>query len=88
MRIARCGCLQRVLSLGAPGIGPTTYLDKVNDGLAAQRTMSEDCLWPLCKSCHNGQVQTCEEVGLRVDHSSQEQAFPKRYASVDEILHI
>ena len=43
MRIARCGCLRRVLSLGAPGIGPTTYLDKVNDGLAAQRTMSEDC---------------------------------------------
>ena len=35
-----------------------------------------------------GQVQRSGGVGFRVGHSSQEQAFPKRHASVEEAFHI
>jgi hypothetical protein len=36
-----------VLTLVAQDVGLITHLDDVIEGLAAQPTVAEDCLWPL-----------------------------------------
>ena len=60
-----------MLLLDAQGIGWITCVDKVIKGLEAQPTVAEDCLWPLCKSCHNGQKQALAGGSFEVVWASQ-----------------